>query len=76
VVIGGGFIGSEIAAALNMNHVSVTMVFPDSYLCQRVFPVEMARAMQEQYRQRGEQKAQEVDCRPIALLPCEVQITG
>lgn len=53
VVIGGGFIGSEIAAALNMNHVSVTMVFPDSYLCQRVFPVELARAMQERYRQRG-----------------------
>ncbi|HUS83319.1 MAG TPA: FAD-dependent oxidoreductase, partial [Dehalococcoidia bacterium] len=28
LVVGGGFIGSEIAAALNMNGVNVTMVFP------------------------------------------------
>ncbi|MGA2266711.1 MAG: FAD-dependent oxidoreductase [Phycisphaerae bacterium] len=53
VVVGGGFIGSEIAAALHMNHVSVTMVFPGEYLCDRVFPAELGRAIQEQYRQRG-----------------------
>ncbi len=53
VVIGGGFIGSEIAAALHMNHVSVTMIFPGACLCQRVFDLGLARAMQEQYRQRG-----------------------
>ena len=38
VVIGGGFIGSEIAAALTINKVNVTMIFPDSYLVNKVFP--------------------------------------
>ncbi len=28
VVVGGGFIGSELAAALTINRVSVTMIFP------------------------------------------------
>lgn len=53
VVIGGGFIGSEIAAALCSNQVSVTMIFPDSYLVQRVFPEGLGRAMQEQFANRG-----------------------
>ncbi len=52
-VIGGGYIGSEIAAGLTMNDVSVTMVFPGTYLCSRVFPDDLARTVQEQYRQRG-----------------------
>ena len=38
VIIGGGFIGSEIAAALNANKVGVTMIFPEDYLVQRIFP--------------------------------------
>lgn len=53
VVIGGGFIGSEIAAALNSNQVSVTMIFPDEYLVRRVFPESLGQAIQEQYRKRG-----------------------
>jgi NADPH-dependent 2,4-dienoyl-CoA reductase/sulfur reductase-like enzyme len=53
VVIGGGFIGSEIAAALHTTKVNVTMIFPDSYLVSRVFPEYLGRALQEQYRSRG-----------------------
>ena len=53
VVIGGGFIGSEIAAALNINKVDVTMIFPDPYLVNRVFPEYLGRAIQDQYRSRG-----------------------
>jgi NADPH-dependent 2,4-dienoyl-CoA reductase/sulfur reductase-like enzyme len=53
VVIGGGFIGSEMAAALNVNGVDVTMVFPDPYLVHRVFPEGLGRAIQDQYRTRG-----------------------
>jgi 3-phenylpropionate/trans-cinnamate dioxygenase ferredoxin reductase subunit len=53
VVIGGGFIGSEIAAALNINKVEVTMIFPDPYLVNRVFPEYLGRAIQDQYRSRG-----------------------
>jgi 3-phenylpropionate/trans-cinnamate dioxygenase ferredoxin reductase component len=53
VIIGGGFIGSEIAAALNISKVEVTMVFPDPYPCARVFPDYLGLAIQERYRQRG-----------------------
>ncbi len=53
VVIGGGFIGSEIAAALSSNDVSVTMIFPDEYLLKRVFPGSLARAIQQDYINRG-----------------------
>jgi NADPH-dependent 2,4-dienoyl-CoA reductase/sulfur reductase-like enzyme len=53
VVIGGGFIGSEIAAALTINKVNVTMIFPDSYLVNKVFPEYLGRALLNQYRTRG-----------------------
>lgn len=53
VVIGGGFIGSEIAAALNANKVNVTMIFPGSYLVERVFPEALGRAIGANYQQRG-----------------------
>jgi NAD(P)H-nitrite reductase large subunit len=53
VVIGGGFIGSELAAALNVQGVSVTMIFPGEGLCDRVFPTDLSLAMRDRYRQRG-----------------------
>jgi NADPH-dependent 2,4-dienoyl-CoA reductase/sulfur reductase-like enzyme len=53
VVIGGGFIGSEIAAALSINHVNVTMIFPGSYLVHRVFPDYLGRAIQGRFLERG-----------------------
>jgi len=53
LIIGGGFIGSEIAAALNMQGVGVTMIFPTPYICDRVFPPYLGYAMQERFRQRG-----------------------
>ena len=53
VVIGGGFIGSEIAAALTMNGVKVTMIFPDSYLVSRIFPWGLGATLLEDFRQRG-----------------------
>jgi 3-phenylpropionate/trans-cinnamate dioxygenase ferredoxin reductase subunit len=53
VVIGGGFIGSEMAAALTVNGVRVTMIFPEPYLVQRVFPDYMGKAIQSRYVERG-----------------------
>jgi 3-phenylpropionate/trans-cinnamate dioxygenase ferredoxin reductase component len=53
VVIGGGFIGSEIAAALSRNGVAVTMVFPGAWLCNRVFPAGLGQAIQKRYQERG-----------------------
>lgn len=53
VVIGGGFIGSEIAAALNVNGLDVTMIFPDDYIVSRVFPEYLGIALQEKFKERG-----------------------
>lgn len=52
VVIGGGFIGSEVAAALSLLKANVTMVFPEPYLVQRIFPEGYGRAMQEMFIRR------------------------
>lgn len=53
VVIGGGFIGSELAAALALNHVRTTMIFPDEGICGRLLPRELAVFMAEFYRRQG-----------------------
>lgn len=53
VVIGGGFIGSEIAAALNINKVDVTMIFREPYLVSRIFPESLGKAIQQDYVKRG-----------------------
>ncbi len=53
VVIGGGFIGSEVAAALALNGCSVTMVFPEPGIGARVFPTELSAYVSEYYRERG-----------------------
>ena len=53
LIIGGGFIGSEMAAALALNGVHVTMAYPDDRLIPRVFPDGLGRAMQAAYAARG-----------------------
>jgi NADPH-dependent 2,4-dienoyl-CoA reductase/sulfur reductase-like enzyme len=53
LVIGAGFIGSEIAAALSSNGVEVTMLFPEDYLCARVFPESLGTAVLQKYREKG-----------------------
>jgi len=53
IVVGGGFIGSEMAAALNINKLQVTMVFPGPYLVYRIFPESLGRAIQAHYVERG-----------------------
>jgi 3-phenylpropionate/trans-cinnamate dioxygenase ferredoxin reductase subunit len=53
LVIGGGFIGSEIAAALTMNSRSVTMVFPEEGIGARIFPSGLSRSVTDYYREQG-----------------------
>jgi 3-phenylpropionate/trans-cinnamate dioxygenase ferredoxin reductase subunit len=53
VVIGGGFIGSEIAAALALNGCAVTMVFPEPGIGARIFPAVLSAALNDYYRDRG-----------------------
>jgi 3-phenylpropionate/trans-cinnamate dioxygenase ferredoxin reductase subunit len=52
-VIGGGFIGSEVAAALSMNGQWVTMLFPDEGIGWRIFPPALSRFINDTYRERG-----------------------
>ena len=52
-VIGGGFIGSEIAAALTMNGKNVVMAFPGDGIGSRIFPADLARFLNDFYRQKG-----------------------
>lgn len=53
VVVGGGFIGSEIAAALTMNASSVTMVFPEPGIGARIFPAGLSAFVTDYYRGMG-----------------------
>jgi 3-phenylpropionate/trans-cinnamate dioxygenase ferredoxin reductase component len=53
IVIGGGFIGSEIAAALAMNGCEVTMLFPEAGIGARLFPEDLARSVNDYYREKG-----------------------
>jgi len=52
-VIGGGFIGSEIAAALAMNGKQVVMVFPEQRIGARMFPADLASFLNDFYRGKG-----------------------
>jgi NADPH-dependent 2,4-dienoyl-CoA reductase/sulfur reductase-like enzyme len=53
VVIGGGFIGSEVTACLVGVGCRVTMVFPEDGIGGRLFPAALAEYVTEQYRSRG-----------------------
>jgi NADPH-dependent 2,4-dienoyl-CoA reductase/sulfur reductase-like enzyme len=52
-VIGGGFIGSEIAAALALNGKEVVMIFPGKDIGDRVFPRPLAQFVSNFYKQKG-----------------------
>jgi len=53
VVIGGSFIGSEIAAALTMVGQKVTMIFPENAISEHVFPRDLSKFLNEYYRLNG-----------------------
>lgn len=52
-VIGGGFIGSEIAAALAMNGRKVSLIFPGSSIGDRVYPRPLANFLNVYFRKHG-----------------------
>ena len=63
-VIGGGFIGSEIAAALAMQGCKVTLLFPEDGIGARLFPADLASFLVGYYGEKG-----------VEALPGE-QVTG
>lgn len=52
-VIGGGFIGSEIAASLATAGKDVVLVFPEEGLCRQILPESLSRHLNEEFRDRG-----------------------
>jgi 3-phenylpropionate/trans-cinnamate dioxygenase ferredoxin reductase component len=52
-VIGGGFIGSEVAAALTMSGKQVVMAFPADGIGSHLFPADLSRFLNDFYRQKG-----------------------
>ena len=52
-IIGGGYIGSEVAAALTMQGNKVTMVFPEDGIIARLVPAEMSLQINEMYASKG-----------------------
>jgi len=52
-VIGGGFIGSELAAALALNGKEPVMIFPGKDIGDRVFPSSLAQFVSSFYKRKG-----------------------
>lgn len=52
-VIGGGFIGSEVAAALTTIGKQVVMLFPGKGIGSRVFPTDLCLFLNDYYRKKG-----------------------
>jgi NADPH-dependent 2,4-dienoyl-CoA reductase/sulfur reductase-like enzyme len=52
-VIGAGFIGSEIAAALKKQDKQVTMIFPEVGISGLAFPDDLSEYMNDYYREKG-----------------------
>lgn len=52
-VIGGGFIGAEMAAALAQNQKQVTMIFPEAAICTNILPADFAKQLNQYYQKKG-----------------------
>jgi len=52
VVLGGGFIGSEVAAALRIVGRDVTMIVPEDGIGARVFPADLSKFLVDYYREQ------------------------
>jgi NADPH-dependent 2,4-dienoyl-CoA reductase/sulfur reductase-like enzyme len=52
-VVGGGFIGAELAASLASRNRPVVMIFPDEGIGSRMYPSELATFLNDVFRERG-----------------------
>lgn len=53
LVVGGGFIGTELAAALRHAGKEVTFMFPEEYPLRRVLPRDLGLFIADTYREKG-----------------------
>jgi NADPH-dependent 2,4-dienoyl-CoA reductase/sulfur reductase-like enzyme len=52
-IVGGGFIGVELAAALTKNNIKTTLIFPEPWPCHRIFPAYLGLHILDYYRKQG-----------------------
>jgi 3-phenylpropionate/trans-cinnamate dioxygenase ferredoxin reductase component len=52
LIIGGGFIGTEMAVALSLNKVKVTMIFPENRPCFHIFPEDLGQYILTLFKNR------------------------
>lgn len=53
IVVGGGWVGAELAAGLKVNDIDVSLVFPDDVLNKKRLPLEIAEKFQEAFVEIG-----------------------
>ncbi len=53
LVVGGGFIGAEVAASLRIAGKKVTMIFPEKSIGSRVYPRDLSLYITDYYRRKG-----------------------
>lgn len=53
IVIGGSYIGTELAANLKLNNTEVTLIYPQDVLGDKRFPAELAKEFEESYEKAG-----------------------
>uniref|UniRef100_A0A803PNM7 monodehydroascorbate reductase (NADH) n=2 Tax=Cannabis sativa TaxID=3483 RepID=A0A803PNM7_CANSA len=53
VIVGGGYIGMEVAAAAVAWKLDTTIVFPENHLLQRLFTPSLAQRYEELYKENG-----------------------
>ncbi|XP_073273712.1 monodehydroascorbate reductase [Primulina huaijiensis] len=53
VIVGGGYIGLELSAALRINNIDVTMVYPEPWCMPRLFTAGIAAFYEDYYANKG-----------------------
>ncbi len=90
VVLGGGFIGMEVAAVLTQLGLRVTLAFPEGRVWEQLFTPEMSRFFERYYEERGvtiargelaagfvgEHRVASVEMRSGQTLPADIVIAG
>jgi len=91
VIVGGGYIGLECAAALSGWGIETTIVFPETSCMSRLFNAELAKWLEDQYLSRGIKlikgevvtefngeggKIASVTLKSGEKLPCDVAVVG
>lgn len=72
-VIGGGFIGSEIAAALTLNGMQASLIVQEPRICARIFPQDLGEYVNDYYRDKGVELLTETKL--VDMQPHDEQVT-